>query len=186
MLNVETEQDDIAVADNVIFSFHTHKAFLSCSCVGTAVEQILIIDNLGFDESALEIGVDFSGEKLADKDTVVIGSKDEICKKSDGTEVEEKTEIPESCKKKGTTSVSADSGKEFSNEPATFDKKQESNTSEKKEDTKKTTPTPTNKSKEEVKNDTESQKNTSTSTKTTPTPTNRAPFFARLLCNLLL
>ena len=38
-----------------------HKAFLSCSCVGTAVEQILIIDNLGFDESALEIGVDFSG-----------------------------------------------------------------------------------------------------------------------------
>lgn len=39
-------------------------------------------------------------EKLADKDTVVIGSKDEICKKSDGTEVEEKTEIPESCKKK--------------------------------------------------------------------------------------
>ena len=114
-------------------------------------------------------------EKLADKDTVVIGSKDEICKKSDGTEVEEKTEIPESCKKKGTTSVSADSGKEFSNEPATFDKKQESNTSEKKEDTKKTTPTPTDKSKEEVKNDTESQKNTSTSTKTTPTPTKSVP-----------
>lgn len=114
-------------------------------------------------------------EKLADKDTVVIGSKDEICKKSDETEVEEKTEIPESCKKKGTTSVSADSGKEFSNEPATFDKKQESNTSEKKEDTKKTTPTPTDKSKEEVKNDTESQKNTSTSTKTTPTPTKSVP-----------
>ena len=78
-------------------------------------------------------------------------------------------------KKKGTTSVSADSGKEFSNEPATFDKKQESNTSEKKEDTKKTTPTPTDKSKEEVKNDTESQKNTSTSTKTTPTPTKSVP-----------
>ena len=29
-------------------------------------------------------------EKLADKDTVVIGSKNEICKKSDGTVVEEK------------------------------------------------------------------------------------------------
>lgn len=62
-------------------------------------------------------------EKLADKDTVVIGSKDEICKKSDGTEVEEKTEIPESCKKKGTTSVSADSGKEVSNTVTTSDKK---------------------------------------------------------------
>lgn len=76
-------------------------------------------------------------EKLADKDTVVIGSKNEICKKSDGTVVEEKTEIPESCKKKGTTPVSADSGKEVSNTVTTSDKKQESNTSEKKEDTKK-------------------------------------------------
>ena len=62
-------------------------------------------------------------EKLADKDTVVIGSKDEICKKSDGTEVEEKTEIPESCKKKGTTSVSADSGKEVSNTVTTSEQK---------------------------------------------------------------
>ena len=108
-------------------------------------------------------------EKLADKDTVVIGSKDEICKKSDGTEVEEKTEIPESCKKKGTTSVSADSGKEFSNEPATFDKKQESNTSEKKEDTKKTTPTPTDKSKEEVKNDTPTKKPSTPAATAAPT-----------------
>lgn len=114
-------------------------------------------------------------EKLADKDTVVIGSKDEICKKSDGTEVEEKTEIPESCKKKGTTSVSADSGKEVSNTVTTSDKKQESNTSEKKEDTKKASPTPTDKPKEEAQKDTESQKNTSASTKTTPTPTKSVP-----------
>lgn len=126
-------------------------------------------------EYEVKYEVEINAEKLADKDTVVIGSKDEICKKSDGTEVEEKTEIPESCKKKGTTSVSADSGKEVSNTVTTSDKKQESNTSEKKEDTKKASPTPTDKPKEEAQKDTESQKNTSASTKTTPTPTKSVP-----------
>ena len=37
LLNIEPEQDDIAIFDNVIFSFQTNQAFLFCLCVSTAV-----------------------------------------------------------------------------------------------------------------------------------------------------
>ena len=37
ILNIEAEQDDIAIFDNVIFSFQTNQTFLFGLCVSTAV-----------------------------------------------------------------------------------------------------------------------------------------------------
>ena len=37
LLYVETEQDDIAIFDYVIFSFQANQAFLFCFCVSAAV-----------------------------------------------------------------------------------------------------------------------------------------------------
>ena len=54
-LYVEAEEHNISVLDNIIFALKTYKSLLLGNCVGTAVKEILIVDNLGTDKATLNM-----------------------------------------------------------------------------------------------------------------------------------
>ncbi len=60
-LYVEAEEHNISVLDNIILALKTYKSLLLGNCVGTAVKEILIVDNLGTDKATLKIAVYLSG-----------------------------------------------------------------------------------------------------------------------------
>jgi hypothetical protein len=60
-LDVETEEDDIAVLYDVVLALHADDSLFPRRCEASVVEEVLVIDDLRLDESALKIGMDFSG-----------------------------------------------------------------------------------------------------------------------------
>ena len=59
--DVELEQQHVAVFHDVFLAFHAIEAFFARGGDGTAFHQIVVGDGFGFDEAALEIGVNDAG-----------------------------------------------------------------------------------------------------------------------------
>ena len=53
--HVETEEDDIAVLDDIIFTFYADLAFLLSGIVGAGSDQVIVRNDLGADKATFEI-----------------------------------------------------------------------------------------------------------------------------------
>src|SRR5206468_7653934 len=60
-LDVELEMDYVAVLDQVVFAFHAVEAFFAGGGDRAALHQVVKCDGFGFDEAALEIGMNNPG-----------------------------------------------------------------------------------------------------------------------------
>src|SRR5258705_1609765 len=60
-LHVKLEQQYVAVLNDVFLAFHAVEPLVSGGGDGTAADQIVVGNRLGFDEAALEIAVDDAG-----------------------------------------------------------------------------------------------------------------------------
>ena len=58
MSDVEAEVADVAVLDDVVAALQAHPALLLCPLLAAEPDEIVVGDDLGADEAALEIGVD--------------------------------------------------------------------------------------------------------------------------------
>src|SRR5215813_5351367 len=59
--HVEAEMGDVAVAHDVVLAFDVQLGGGAAGGLGAELDQVLPPDDLGFDEAALEIGVDGAG-----------------------------------------------------------------------------------------------------------------------------
>ena len=55
LLYVKSEENDIAVPDDVLLALDSYKAFISGRGVGARIEKLLIINDLSLDKTALEV-----------------------------------------------------------------------------------------------------------------------------------
>ena len=98
LLYVKSEENDIAVPDDVLLALDSYKAFISGRGVGTRIEKFLIVNDLSLDETALEIRMDLArrlrglaadrdrprprlilaGRQIAHKAEQLIGSGDQL------------------------------------------------------------------------------------------------------------
>src|SRR5215216_6132483 len=56
--DVEAEVDDVALLHDVVFAFEAEEALLAGGGVGAGAGEVVVGDNLGADEAALDVGVD--------------------------------------------------------------------------------------------------------------------------------
>ena len=60
-LHVKEEVHDVAVLDYVVFAFDAHLAGGADGGFGLVLDEVLVLDDLGADEAAFEVGVDDTG-----------------------------------------------------------------------------------------------------------------------------
>lgn len=60
-LYIESEQNDIAVLHDVLFSFGADEALLTGRGGGAALEEEFVVDDFRADEASLDVGVDLTG-----------------------------------------------------------------------------------------------------------------------------
>src|SRR5215207_11243717 len=59
--DVEAEVDDVALLHDVVFAFEAEEALLAGGGVGAGAGEVVVGDDLGADEAALDVGVDGAG-----------------------------------------------------------------------------------------------------------------------------
>ena len=59
--HVETEVHDVSVLDDVVLALDAHLAGLADGGLGAVVDVVVVLDDLGADETLLEVGVDDTG-----------------------------------------------------------------------------------------------------------------------------
>ena len=60
-LHIKPEHYHIAVLHDVFFAFHADEAFFSGGGLGFVFKKVFPVDDFGFDEAPLEVGVDLAG-----------------------------------------------------------------------------------------------------------------------------
>src|SRR6185295_11038240 len=64
LLSGEAEVDDVAVLDDVLLALEPHLAVLLARGHRAARHQVIVADDLGTDEAALDVAVDLAGGEL--------------------------------------------------------------------------------------------------------------------------